>query len=403
MGEKALKNLAVFTFVLMLSVLMLSMILTDSSEGKGQVSASTEDRTTYYEQNNKSKGYLSTANESKEELGEKYIIIENTGNTAVYTLSEDYINRKITLTIKGLKEESLTEDGVVRVNQDKTYQGIIEKNTTGEDEYLIPEVISATGGISAYGTVPESLKADPVTDFTIDYKKLSDKEYEADICFTLDHVYAPDIQEEDGKIYVLLKEPASVYDNIVVLDAGHGGKDPGAKAADGTSYEKSINLKILLDLKEILDREKIKVYYTRTGDDTVYLNPRVNLANDVKADMFLSIHCNSSESSLPRGVEVLYKSEEQQGAFTSEKLARIALDELKGITGYVNRGLVTGDEILIIHKSQVPVALIETGFLSNKEELAQLKSKDKEKEIAEAIAQIIKKALGEINKTKTSN
>lgn len=402
MGEKALKNLAVCTFVLMLSVLMLSMVLTDSLEGRGKASAS-EKVWTNYEHNNKSKGYLSTANELKESLGEKYIVIENTGNTASNILTEDYMNRKITLSIKGLKDENLTENGIVRINQDMSYQGIPGLMEAADGEYLIPEILSANGEISTYGAVPESLKTDPVNNLTITYKKVSDKEYEADICFTLDHVYAPVLQQEDGNIYIALKEPASVYENIVVLDAGHGGKDPGAKTADNSSYEKSINLKILLELKELLDRENIKVYYTRTGDDTVFLNPRVNLANDVKADLFLSIHCNSSESSIPRGVEVLYKSEGQQGEFTSEKLARIALDQLKGITGYVNRGLVTGDEILIIHKSQVPVALIETGFISNAEELGFLKSKEKEKKIAEAVVQVIKKALGEINKVKTTN
>ncbi len=402
MGEKALKNLAVCTFVLMLSVLMLSMVLTDSLEGRGKASAS-EKTWTNYEHNNKSKDYLSNSNELKESLGEKYIVIENAGNTASDILTEDYMNRKITLSIKGLKDESLTEKGIVRINQDMSYQGIPGLKEAADGEYLIPEILSANGGISTYGAVPESLKTDPVNNLTITYKKVSDKEYEADICFTLDHVYAPVLQQEDGNIYIALKEPASVYDNIVVLDAGHGGKDPGAKTADKSSYEKSINLKILLELKELLDRENIKVYYTRTGDDTVFLNPRVNLANDVKADLFLSIHCNSSESSIPRGVEVLYKSEGQQGEFTSENLARIALDQLKGITGYVNRGLVTGDEILIIHKSQVPVALIETGFVSNAEELGFLKSKEKEKEIAEAVVQVIKKALGEINKVKTTN
>ncbi len=402
MGEKALKNLAVCTFVLMLSVLMLSMVLTDSLEGRGKASAS-EKTWTNYEHNNKSKDYLSNSNELKESLGEKYIVIENAGNTASDILTEDYMNRKITLSIKGLKDESLTEKGIVRINQDMSYQGIPSLVEAADGEYLIPEILSANGEISTYGAVPESLKTDPVNNLTITYKKVSEREYEADICFTLDHVYAPVLQQEDGNIYIALKEPASVYDNIVVLDAGHGGKDPGAKTADKSSYEKSINLKILLELKELLDRENIKVYYTRTGDDTVFLNPRVNLANDVKADLFLSIHCNSSESSIPRGVEVLYKSEGQQGKFTSENLARIALDQLKGITGYVNRGLVTGDEILIIHKSQVPVALIETGFVSNAEELGFLKSKEKEKEIAEAVVQVIKKALGEINRVKTTN
>lgn len=397
MGEKALKNIAVFTFILMLSVILLSVFISYEAGENSQNSAFARVRPTLYEHKNKSKDYLSTAKELKDELGEKYIIIKNPGNNNTYSVSEDYTKKEITLTINGLKEENLTDNEVVRVNQDEVYKGAVEKEELARSGYLIPEVLSAGGEISNYGTVPESLKADPVNGFTIRYEKLDDKEYKADVHFKLDHVYAPVLYEEEGQIYVALKEPSKVYRNIVVLDAGHGGKDPGAKALDSSCYEKSINLKILQDLKKILDQEDIKVYYTRTEDETVYLNPRVNLANETKADLFLSIHCNSSESSLPRGVEVLYKSNWKQGGFTSERLARIALEELKGISGYVNRGLVAGDEILIIHKSQVPVALLEVGFLSNKEELSLLKSREKEEDIAKAISVIIKKSLEEIN------
>lgn len=395
MGEKALKNIAAFTFILMLSVLTFSMFVSYESGEDGQDSAFARIKPTFYEHKNKSKDYLSTGEGLKDELGKKYIMIKNAGSNSTYSIDEDYMKKEMTLTIKGLKEKSLTEDEVVRVNQDEVYEGTVNGEDLEQSGYLIPEVVSAGGETSPYGTVPEALNADPVNSFTITYNEPNNGEYEAAVHFSLDHVYAPVLYEEEGQIYVALKEPSQVYDNIVVLDAGHGGKDPGARAIDGTTYEKRINLKILSNLKEILDQENIKVYYTRTGDETVYLNPRVNLANETKADLFLSIHCNSSESSLPRGMEVLYKSNWSQGSFTSERLARIAFEELKGISGYVNRGLVAGDEILIIHKSQVPVALIEVGFLSNKEELAFLKSSDREKDIAKGIASVIKKALKE--------
>lgn len=395
MGEKALKNIAGFTFILMVSVVVLSIFISGTRGVYSPASSYTGMKATFYEHKNKSKDYLSTADELKDELGEKYIVIKNAGNNTTYTVDENYMKKEITLAIRGLKEQNLREEEIVRVNQGQTYRGAVSEENMEQDGYLVPEVLSAGGETSRYGTMPESLKADPVDGFTISYEKVNEKEYEAEIHFTLDHVYAPVMYQEDGQIYMALKEPSKVYENIVVLDAGHGGKDPGAEAIDDSCYEKSINLKILLDLKEILDRENIKVYYTRTGDETVYLNPRVNLANETKADLFLSIHCNSSESSQPRGVEVLYKSDWNQGSFTSEKLARIALEEIKGISGHINRGLVAGDEILIIHKSQVPVALIEVGFLSNEEELSLLKSEDKEKDIAQAIFVVIKKALEE--------
>ena len=66
-----------------------------------------------------------------------------------------------------------------------------------------------------------------------------------------------------------------MYDRILVIDAGHGGLDSGAVSKDGRIYEKNLNLGIILALKELLDKENIKVYYTRIQDNKVYLRPRV--------------------------------------------------------------------------------------------------------------------------------
>lgn len=394
MGDKVLKYTAVFTFGLLLSVVIFSLILSYKAGLVGDDSALAAINTVY-EMQNESKDYLSTVDELKDELGDKYIAINNEDNNE-YTISEDYINKGLTLVIKGLKEKSLTENNIVRVNNKESYQGIVSQKVEAEKSgYLVPEVLNAEDGEISYGIIPEFEDTDPVTKIEINYNQNEDETYEAIVHLTLDHVYSPFMLEEKGQVYIALKKPSEVYDHIVVLDAGHGGKDPGAEAADGSYYEKEINLKILLYAKELLDNENIKVYYTRTDDRTIYLNPRVNLANETEADLFISIHCNSSESSLPRGLEVLYKSNWGEGSYSSEQLARIALEEMKTVTGHVNRGLVAGDEMVIINKSQVPVALIEVGFMSNPQELEYLKSSNREKEIAKAITQIIKKALAE--------
>lgn len=394
MGDKVLKYTAVFTFGLMLSVVIFSLILSYKADLVGDDSALAAIKTVY-EKQNESKDYLSTVHELKDELGDKYIAINNAGNNE-FTIREDYINKSLTLIIKGLKDKSLTEDKIVRVNNKGSYQGIVSQKAEAEKSgYLVPEILNAEDGEISYGIIPEFEDTDPVTKIDIDYNKKEDGTYEAIIQLALDHVYAPFMLKEKGQVYIALKKPSEVYEHIVVLDAGHGGKDPGAEAADGSYYEKEINLKILLYVKELLDKENIKVYYTRTDDRTIYLNPRVNLANETGADLFISIHCNSSESSLPRGLEVLYKSNWGKSSFSSEQLARIALEEMKPVTGHVNRGLVAGDEMLIINKSQVPVALIEVGFMSNPQELEFLKSSKREKEIGKAIAQIIKRALSE--------
>jgi N-acetylmuramoyl-L-alanine amidase len=90
------------------------------------------------------------------------------------------------------------------------------------------------------------------------------------------------------------RKPAGV--NTIILDAGHGGKDPGARGWNG-NYEKNIALAITLKLGKELEKKLpgIKIYYTRTGDTYPALNERAELANEKKGDLFVSIHCNARD------------------------------------------------------------------------------------------------------------
>ncbi len=217
----------------------------------------------------------------------------------------------------------------------------------------------------------------------------------AAITISLDYIYAPVLFQDEEYIYIDLRRPKDVYDKIVVIDAGHGGKDCGTYSKDQQYYEKDMNLGIVLKLKEILDREDIKVYYTRTDDKTLFLNPRVNFANEVEADLFISIHCNSNESSQPGGTEVLYNEKQQGAGLTSKRLAEIALDEITGVIPKVNRGLVPGSEMVVVGKAKVPVALIEVAFMSNQEDLNFLLQEENKIKIAEAVQRVINRAFDE--------
>jgi N-acetylmuramoyl-L-alanine amidase len=91
---------------------------------------------------------------------------------------------------------------------------------------------------------------------------------------------------------------------VVVLDAGHGGKDAGAIGYSLKLKEKTVNLKTVLKLGKLLEKEEnIKVIYTRKKDVFIPLDERAQIANRAKADLFISIHTNSAQSRSAKGTE----------------------------------------------------------------------------------------------------
>lgn len=217
------------------------------------------------------------------------------------------------------------------------------------------------------------------------------------IVLMLDKVYELDKEFVDGSVYLDFLSPHEVYDKVVVVDAGHGGRDGGAEKLG--IAEKEINLAMLLELKEILDSstENIGVYYTRTDDSNPTLDQRVQLANKAEADLFISIHNNASYNgrfSSLNGTEVMY-SESDTSELSSERFAQICQDNVTAALGSRDIGLVKGDSIYIIRTSEVPVALIEVGFLTNREELASLNSQEYQRLAAEGIYAAILQAFEE--------
>ena len=212
---------------------------------------------------------------------------------------------------------------------------------------------------------------------------------------TMDRVYEVVTEYDEQFYYLDFITPQEIYDYVVVVDAGHGGNDGGAEKSG--VLEKNIDLAIVLALKELLDasEENIKVYYTRTDDSNPSYERRVGLANKSDADLFISVHNNSyRRSSAIKGTEVMY-SESFKGEFTSERLAEICMEELTDTLGSRDRGLLEGDSIYIIKNSEVPVALIEVGFMTNKEELRLLNSAEYQEKTAGAIYNAIFRALEE--------
>lgn len=214
----------------------------------------------------------------------------------------------------------------------------------------------------------------------------------------LDKVCEISYSYKEGFLCMDIVDPHEMYDKIIVVDAGHGGRNPGAVKRG--VHEKKLNLEIVLELKELLDEledKGIKTYYTRVSDTGPTLMERVDLANYVDADLFISIHNNSSNSGLfnnENGTLVLY-SPEDEGTYSSKRLAEICIENVTESTGSKDLGIVDGDSIYIVRTSEVPVALIEVGYMTNTTELKNLQDTEYQKKVAQGIYNAIMQAFEE--------
>ncbi len=189
-------------------------------------------------------------------------------------------------------------------------------------------------------------------------------------------------------IYVKAKE-LPLNNKIIYIDPGHGGADPGSIYKD--IYEKDINLRICLMLKEELENKGAKVYLTRDGDYDLStpntstrkksdLNNRVRLINDSKADMYISIHLNSTNSASWHGAQVFYDDVNTE----NKKLAIIMQKELKENLN-TNRDIEEISTMLLNRKVNVQGVLIEVGFLSNSNERYLLQQEKYQQKISQVI------------------
>ncbi|WP_271251805.1 N-acetylmuramoyl-L-alanine amidase family protein [Pseudanabaena sp. Chao 1811] len=168
---------------------------------------------------------------------------------------------------------------------------------------------------------------------------------------------------------------------VILVDAGHGGRDPGA-VANGVR-EKDIVLPISLILGQSLQSMGYTVYYTRTNDVEIDLEPRVALAERVNADVFVSIHANSlaSLNSAVNGVETFHA----RGSTLGRELASYVQSQIIASTGANDRKAKAAG-FYVLARTSMPAILVETGFVTNAREAANLSDPNYQKRMAEAIA-----------------
>ena len=185
-----------------------------------------------------------------------------------------------------------------------------------------------------------------------------------------------------------IKTDLRLLGKVIYLDPGHGGTDPGAVYKD--IYEKDITLSICNKLKNILEMEGAIVYMTRYDDydlsNSTYnrkkrdLNNRAKVINESMADMYISIHLNSINSSTWRGAQVFYDDVNK----SNKELAQLLQSKLNK-----ERKIKEIDDMLMNRKIKIPGVLIEVGFLSNPNDRYLLKDPNYQYELSNKIKESI--------------
>ena len=340
-----------------------------------------------------------------------------------------------------------------RLAEDKVENRIKEKaaSTAGSTD--------AAGTVVAVNTENKTAKQEPVSDIevpVIDKKVIADesevlskpgeKEYADDSSNEKVANLKTNIVADDNIIdnsYTLVDDTESFKDimpavknkdiskdaKIIVLDAGHGGQDPGAIGPHGVK-EKDVNLAIVLQLEKIFKRDKnFKVILTRDDDKFIPLVKRADIANKKNADLFISVHCNANLKRESSGFEVYFLSENASDteAFSTQTLENsvIALEDADdekttelqkllwsmAFTEYINEsselaGLISGEatgrlkipnrgtkqaNFYVLRGTQMASVLVESAYLSNYTEEAKLQKSSFQKSIADAIYEGVKK------------
>ena len=189
------------------------------------------------------------------------------------------------------------------------------------------------------------------------------------------------------------------YDTIIV-DAGHGKPDGGAVASNGVE-EESLNLAIALKLRDALEKQGYQVIMTRETSENIAdedrrtslrdmktsdLENRVKIANSNEADFMISIHMNQYPKSNSWGWQTFYSRDSEQG----KKLAYLIQKAIgKHIARDNKRTALPIDGIKIVDKTNLPVIIVECGFLSNQEDLRLLQTEEYQNQLVDGIVEAI--------------
>ena len=202
-----------------------------------------------------------------------------------------------------------------------------------------------------------------------------------------------------GKL--VTSDEIETVEKVIVIDAGHGGSDPGKIGVNG-ALEKDINLEISKRIKILLEEKGISVFMTRETDEMLCeetfennrkradMAKRVELINEIKPDMAISIHQNSYTDPEVSGAQVFYYSESEEG----KRMAVMMQKALTEIDNENTRKEKANDNYYLLKRTKEPTIIVECGFLSNPKEAAKLVEEEYQDMISNAIVKGIESCFG---------
>ncbi|NDO47773.1 N-acetylmuramoyl-L-alanine amidase [Clostridium sp. ASF356] len=306
-------------------------------------------------------------------------------DTAEYDMSQN--GNHIIVTVKKSTLENISYDAskkalVLKKVMPFDVNGVIHTDNYLKNQYKVTLPSDFTS-VYGYGTM--KLPYEGVSSVTV-----ANEGGRTTFSFSESNIRAYTITEDSNNYYINIKNPKEVYSKVVLLDAGHGGNDPGT-SGNGMN-EKDITLSIVNKAYALLQNtDKVKVYLTRNDDSRPENRHRANTANDI-ADVLISIHMNSaSPNPSPNGTEVLFvtHTNDVQGRLTSQIVATTLLQRTVNALSTNNRGLKYDTQhqknLILLNSTTVPAVIVETLFLSNPGDALKISNTANHDKMAQAI------------------
>lgn len=348
----------------------------------------------------------------------------NINGALVETISYEKANTKGTNITIGLNRQAqynvaLTAEKLV-LSLTKPEYGNIEYYNNGDRVYFILSDATLTKGDKSLERYYREVYDDATGMYMIEFKADADKFGNGTLKINDEYIKTVDIRSDavtglvqllfagtelnkyftftrgsSGITAITVYRPAKKKDKLVVIDPGHGGSATGAVYKD--IYEKNMNLNIALRLDALLKKKGINTYMLREDDSFINNYERAYIANRLNASLYLSIHCNAMDDKSYGGTMTLYCPSEYKSKFTGYNFANIVQKKLLLSLGTSNRLVRSRPDLIVLRETNMPAALAEIAFITNKTDRSNLCKAAFRQKAAQGLCNAIVESLKKVN------